>query len=1193
MWKSPRLRRLVLCGAVIATALAAGAESAQAGEAKVANAALVYTAGTGETNVVAVTLSGLAYTVEDTGAPVTPGPGCIQGGDEHHAECNSMGVFSVTVNAGDGDDQVTTPVAVTTWAFGDAGSDVLTGGGGEDILDGGAGDDTLNGGPGDDFRLAGDSGNDQVNGDGGDDELTGGPGNDTLSGGLGSDQLEWFGASGPGNDVLGGGEGDDFVGPGLGGTDDSDSLAGGPGFDIVSYWWRGTGISLAIDGLANDGSPGENDNVAGDFERLTASRFGDDTIVGSDNGEVIDGEAGHDSIDGRGGADTITAAGTIDGGDGADTLTMTGQGTARGGEGNDTLNDGLPGPGYIFLWELKLEGGPGNDILNGGHGNDRLDGGPGADTMIGGDGGDLRDTADYSSRTNPVFVDLDGVADDGESGEGDLVASDVENILGGSAADTLEGNGGDNRIVGGGGSDTMSGGTGTDTLDYSDRSAGVVADLAGSSSSGEPGENDVVADDFERAVGGGGGDVLRGNAAANWIEGGAGDDILDGRLGADQLRGGDGDDTVDYSSRAAAVRVSLLCCGYDNGEEGEGDLVQAENAVGGAGDDVLLGGVEGSALKGGAGADTISGLYGDDILQGGSGNDDLAGAVGDDELNGGDGDDTLDGSFGADLLVGGSGADTVDYSSQSAPVSVTIDGTADDGLSGEEDNVELDVENVVGGTGDDVLVGSDQPNALQGGAGNDFFDGGLGADVLVGGAGIDDVVDYSERTTTVTIDLDGTPTSGGDGDGPGGGGDTVGVDIEDAVGGSGNDTLSGNAVDNILDGGRGADMIRGGAGLDLVDYSSRSAPVTVALDGVANDGESGENDAVDVEDVAGGSGADRLSGDARDNWLLGLAGNDVIEGGAGEDYLSGGVGNDDVRSRDGEADAISCGEGVDELFADDLDDDESCENVHRGLPSVGGPTIRQVTQTTASFSAPVQPRGQATAVYAELGTTTSYGNRSTSVSLPASLETYTVIVNWSGLSPSTAYHFRFVATNADGTTYGPDATLTTVAAPSPAPADLAVSASAAPAAVLLGRSVTYTIAVTNRGPNAAAEVVLSNSPPQGARVRSIVASQGTCPSALRCDLGRLAANAVATVRITLVPRVAGRSSLRAGVVSAAPDSVPGNNSATGTATVRAPRPQRVVLCHKGRTIKVPKSQVKKHRKHGDKFGPCRKKRKRR
>jgi uncharacterized delta-60 repeat protein len=49
----------------------------------------------------------------------------------------------------------------------------------------------------------------------------------------------------------------------------------------------------------------------------------------------------------------------------------------------------------------------------------------------------------------------------------------------------------------------------------------------------------------------------------------------------------------------------------------------------------------------------------------------------------------------------------------------------------------------------------------------------------------------------------------------------------------------------------------------------------------------------------------------------------------------------------------------------------------------------------------------------------------------------------------------------------------------------------------------------------------------------------------------------------------------------------------GAATQKAkPKPKKVVLCHKGKTIKVLKSAVKKHRKHGDKLGPCKKKKRR-
>src|SRR6185295_14762220 len=79
-------------------------------------------------------------------------------------------------------------------------------------------------------------------------------------------------------------------------------------------------------------------------------------------------------------------------------------------------------------------------------------------------------------------------------------------------------------------------------------------------------------------------------------------------------------------------------------------------------------------------------------------------------------------------------------------LTVSIDGVANDGDTGEGDNVKTDVETVVGGDGADTLTGSSGNNKLVGGIGNDslngaagddILDGGVGADVMVGGAGND------------------------------------------------------------------------------------------------------------------------------------------------------------------------------------------------------------------------------------------------------------------------------------------------------------------------------------------------------------------------------------------------------------------------------------------------------------------------
>src|SRR5436189_223508 len=101
--------------------------------------------------------------------------------------------------------------------------------------------------------------------------------------------------------------------------------------------------------------------------------------------------------------------------------------------------------------------------------------------------------------------------------------------------------------------------------------------------------------------------------------------------------------------------------------------------------------------------------------------------------------------------------------------------------------------------------------------------------------------------------------------------DNVMPDVEGVLGGHGADVLTGNGLDNLFDGGPGADELTGLGGADVADYSSRTTPVTVDLDGEAgDDGESGEGDTVDndVEDVWGGAAADRLTGNGEQNFLV-------------------------------------------------------------------------------------------------------------------------------------------------------------------------------------------------------------------------------------------------------------------------------------------------------------------------------------
>jgi RTX calcium-binding nonapeptide repeat (4 copies) len=143
---------------------------------------------------------------------------------------------------------------------------------------------------------------------------------------------------------------------------------------------------------------------------------------------------------------------------------------------------------------------------------------------------------------------------------------------------------------------------------------------------------------------------------------------------------------------------------------------------------------------------TIFGGPGDDNIQAGAGNDTISGGTGNDTINGNSGNDTIDGNEGADTIDGGFGFDTVTYADRTAPVNVSLDGVANDGEAGEGDNVRSGVNEVVGGSGNDVLtgdnfdntlIGNDGNDTLAGLGGNDTLDGGGGTDSFDGGAGAD------------------------------------------------------------------------------------------------------------------------------------------------------------------------------------------------------------------------------------------------------------------------------------------------------------------------------------------------------------------------------------------------------------------------------------------------------------------------
>jgi Ca2+-binding RTX toxin-like protein len=315
----------------------------------------------------------------------------------------------------------------------------------------------------------------------------------------------------------------------------------------------------------------------------------------------------------------------------------------------------------------------------------------------------------------------------------------------------------------------------------------------------------------------------------------------------------------------------------------------------------LAKGVPDAVLDGGAGNDSLLGGAARDTLRGGEGKDDI---------RGGDGNDLLDGGLRADRISGGKGTDTVDYSSRSVAVRVSLDSKWDDGQAGELDDVETDVENVIGTPGNDVLIGNAYNNQLVGLAGNDRLIGGSGNDAVLGGAG-NDTLDGGVGNDTV---------DGGEG-------------RDSMTGGEGFDRIDGESGDDSMWGGLGADTLAGGGGSDQLwgdggnDLLDGGVPRNVVYaDNTGNDSVYGSdgNDTLSAPD----NGTGYLSGGSGNDTFFGYAGNDTVYGGEGNDSVSAGRGNDlvyaeggnDIINGDDGNDTVNAGAGEDVLRGNAGDD---------------------------------------------------------------------------------------------------------------------------------------------------------------------------------------------------------------------------------------------------------------------------------
>jgi Ca2+-binding RTX toxin-like protein len=341
-------------------------------------------------------------------------------------------------------------------------------------------------------------------------------------------------------------------------------------------------------------------------------------------------------------------------------------------------------------------------------------------------------------------------------------------------------------------------------------------------------------------------------------------------------------------------------------------------------------------------------------------------------------------------MYGESGFDTADYSARVAPVVASIDLASNDGVAGENDNLNGDVERIVGGSAGDTLTGDDSflnslegrggPDDLHGAGGVDLLDGGNGTDTIQGGDGDDEVINgaapdgadtvmggsgsdlssYQDRLNALKVSLDNVAD-----DGQAGENDDVRTSIEKVIGGAGPDGLNGSDFDNflqggggadtvagaagedtikgdagvdslfggddhdVIDGGAGADSMAGGPGVDTADYSGALAGINVTIDDVANDGTPAEGDNVTstIENVIGGRFNDNIDGNDNPNTLFGGLGTDTLRGFGESDVITGGKGTDELRGGNGPDELHAIDSTQDSLFCGANTDGYAADNI--------------------------------------------------------------------------------------------------------------------------------------------------------------------------------------------------------------------------------------------------------------------------
>ncbi|MFN7382863.1 MAG: lectin-like protein, partial [Dolichospermum sp.] len=511
-----------------------------------------------------------------------------------------------------------------------------------------------------------------------------------------STYTNWF----PGQPDNGGPQGEDYVVMNFGAAGQWNDYPD-PNILVPRTAFRGI-IEIRQSSNPINGTNG-NDNLIG--------TSGNDTINGLLGNDSLNGGGGNDSLNGGAGNDTLDVCAGTDtfvGGIGDDIYVVdstTDTITENANAGTDTIQSSVTYtiPNLTNIENLTLTGtatingtgNTGNNVITGNSANNTLNGGAGIDTLIGGAGNDIYvvDTI-----TDTITESANAGTDTIQSSVTYTIANltNIENLtltgtatingIGNTRDNVITGNSASNILNGGAGRDTLIGGAGNDiyvvdtTTDTITESANAGTDTIQSSVSFSIAalanvENLTLTG--TAAINGTGNalnNVITGNGANNTLNGGAGDDTyiftINGiGLGRDTITDGSGVDTISFAGTSANIRLNL---GTSFGQTVDANtntkvVLTAdtiENAIGGDGNDRLIGNSLDNTLEGG---------LGNDILNGSTGNDFLFGGDGDDSLSGGDDDDYLTGGLGSNNLFGGAGIDQFVFSGDN-PFNTTDNG---------------------------------------------------------------------------------------------------------------------------------------------------------------------------------------------------------------------------------------------------------------------------------------------------------------------------------------------------------------------------------------------------------------------------------------------------------------------------------------------------------------------------------------